>query len=102
MDLSKLNEQELDKLRKQIEREKEARQEKARTDVTKRIEKIASDAGFTVEELFGKQRGRRTSKKTIRFRHPDDSSKTWAGRGRRPQWVEDFLGEGRSLDEARV
>lgn len=32
----------------------------------------------------------------------DDQGRTWAGRGKRPQWLRDALAAGRTLDEFRV
>lgn len=38
----------------------------------------------------------------VRYRHPDDPKKTWAGTGARPKWLKGELDKGRRLDEFRV
>lgn len=42
------------------------------------------------------------SKAVVRYRDPEDSSRTWAGRGQRPKWLRDKLESGHSLEEFRV
>lgn len=38
----------------------------------------------------------------VKYRHPDDPRKTWAGTGARPKWLKDELDKGRSLEDFRV
>ncbi|MDT3672165.1 MAG: H-NS histone family protein [Aromatoleum sp.] len=35
----------------------------------------------------------------IRYRHPDNPDQAWTGRGKKPQWVQDWLNAGRTLQE---
>src|ERR1700688_4983098 len=37
-----------------------------------------------------------------KFRHPDDYSQTWAGRGKQPRWLAAQLKSGRRVDEFRI
>ena len=37
-----------------------------------------------------------------KFRNPDDSSQTWAGRGKQPRWLTAQLRSGRAVDEFRI
>jgi DNA-binding protein H-NS len=37
-----------------------------------------------------------------KFRNPDDSSQTWAGRGKQPRWLTAQLKSGRRVDEFRI
>lgn len=54
----------------------------------------------------GKKTGRKPGAKTVPtvsqslFR--DDSGRSWAGRGKRPQWLRDALAAGRTLEDFRV
>lgn len=45
---------------------------------------------------------RRTAKVAPKYRHPDDSTLTWTGRGNKPRWVTEWLGGGRTLEEIAV
>ena len=34
--------------------------------------------------------------------NPADSSQTWSGRGRKPQWVHDAIANGATLDTLKI
>lgn len=62
------------------------------TAVRKEIREAAKAEGFTIEELFGiGQVPAAKSSLPAKYRHPDDASLTWSGRGRRPAWFEKAL-----------
>lgn len=75
-------------------------------------EKLVADAkaaGYDLFELFGfqKTKGKRGGAaaggaKIVKFRHPQNAALTWAGRGKRPRWVNEWLGAGGSLDALAV
>jgi DNA-binding protein H-NS len=37
-----------------------------------------------------------------KFRNPDNPAEIWAGRGRKPKWVEEKLNQGRTLDDLLI
>lgn len=43
-----------------------------------------------------------TSEREIRYRDPEDPTKTWSGHGRRPNWLRERLEDGAVLDEFSV
>ncbi len=43
-----------------------------------------------------------TSTGVAQFRNPADATQTWTGRGRKPQWLLDWVAAGNSLDALRV
>lgn len=106
VDISRLTASELEALKRQIDREIEVKRQKEKDEALKEIRAIADKAGFSLDELVGSgsRRGgrRRTSAATVRYRDPKDASKTWAGRGRKPRWLEEALKEGRKLEEFAV
>jgi DNA-binding protein H-NS len=68
------------------------------------IEETAARLGISREELahrFGaRMRPKRARKPaTVRYRNPTEPSETWAGRGRKPAWVESHLARGGKLDD---
>ena len=77
-------------------------------------EKLVADAkaaGYDLFELFGFQKGKGGKRgggaaagggKIVKFRHPQNAALTWAGRGKRPRWVNEWLGAGGSLDALAV
>lgn len=40
--------------------------------------------------------------KSIQFRHPENPAIAWTGHGRKPQWVVDWLANGKSIEDLRV
>ena len=59
----------------------------------------AADAGFEKGQR-GRRRGPGTGTVKPKFRGP--GGETWAGRGRKPKWLEKALAAGRSLEEFRI
>lgn len=124
MDLSTLSQNELRRLLTRIEAELRRRNDTARRNLLKRMEKMAAEEGLSLSELLSASApaaepkeaaakpGRRAAPKkekdkekvapVIRFRSPDDPSKGWSGRGRKPQWAIDWIEQGKSMDELAV
>jgi DNA-binding protein H-NS len=74
---------------------------------------FARDAGFTVIlNRIGKEDGRQSRRQapqvdrrrgvSPKYRNPDNLEETWAGRGRKPKWVEDRLSMGFTLDDLLI
>jgi DNA-binding protein H-NS len=99
-------------LREVMQRVKEALNARF-TSRIQEFRKFAREAGFTVTlTKIGKEdrrRGRRHAPEGDRrrgvrakYRNPDNPAETWAGRGRKPKWVEDKLATGSSLDDLLI
>lgn len=102
IDLSKYAIPDLQSLKKQIDKEIESRRQRERDDAVKQIRAIADKAGFSLDELVTTKRGRRRSSAPVKYRDPQNASRTWAGRGRKPRWLEEELAKGRKLEEFAV
>lgn len=102
IDLSKLNASELQALKQRIDRELEGRKQKDKEEALQQIRQIAAKAGYALEDLVGGRKGRRRSPAPVKYRDPKDPSRTWAGRGRKPRWLEQALAEGRPLKDFEV
>ena len=83
------------------------------TTKTQEFRELAREMGFTVTlSRIGREeprRGRpaaheedRRRAVTAKYRNPDNPEETWAGRGRKPKWVEDKLAQGSSLDDLLI
>lgn len=68
------------------------------------IERIAKEAGVTVEELVGISKPGKAVRKpaAVKFRHPEDSSLTWSGRGKRPNWLQAELAKGKQIEDFAI
>ena len=103
MDLSKYSSEELRQLRSDIDAELKSRRREDAKMAQKELKSVAEKYGFSLNELMSgapAKQGRRAG--TVRFRHPDDPSKVWSGRGRKPVWIKEWEAAGRSLEKLRV
>ena len=63
---------------------------------------LAVARGFNYDELVGAKTEVATLPKkprkpvAVKYRHPQDASLTWTGRGRRPAWVAQWEGSGQA------
>ena len=66
-----------------------------------KVEALAKELGYDVADLFDLPRkAKRVSE--AKYRHPENPSLTWSGRGRKPQWFNDWLGAGKSADDLKI
>ncbi|THF63610.1 H-NS histone family protein [Pseudothauera nasutitermitis] len=116
MELAKLSLTELRRLQSKVETEIRRRSDTARRDLLKKIQKLAAEEGLSLSDVIpganvaekkaaapkAKRVVKASAKKGTRvpakYRHPEDATLTWSGRGRKPLWVEGWLGEGKPLD----
>jgi DNA-binding protein H-NS len=125
MDLSNLSVTELRRLQTRVETEITRRTSTARKDLLKKVQKLAAEAGVSLDDLMAKElaeapkktqtRTRSAAPKKTRaksstagtkipakYRHPENSELAWTGRGRKPKWVEDWLSGGGTLEQVTI
>lgn len=118
MDIAKLSIAELRKLNKRIEAELKKRDESAKRDLLKKMQRLAAEHGLSLDDVVGapapqakprnataKAPAKPKGKKIVvapKYRNPDDASMTWTGRGRKPLWVQKCLDEGKSLESLLI
>lgn len=72
-------------------------------DLRKKIESLAAESGFTLEELLDKKKPqKKRAKVKPKYENPDNTAITWTGRGRTPLWVEDHLAKGGTKDDLLI
>jgi DNA-binding protein H-NS len=76
----------------------EKARERERAEVKSMLEEKAARAGFSVQEVFGMRKGR-GKKAAVKYRNPQNSAETWAGRGRQPLWLAARLKKGAKLED---
>jgi DNA-binding protein H-NS len=82
----KMSYSELTNLESEIARLKTEKQSAERTALKEKLTAIARDAGFDIQELFGKARKGKGSV-APKYRDPKNPENTWTGRGRPPRWL---------------
>jgi DNA-binding protein H-NS len=99
-------------LREVMARVKEALQARF-TSRVQEFREVAREAGYTVAlHKIGKEEGRQSRRQapqedrrrgvSPKYHNPDNPQQNWAGRGRKPKWVEDKLASGSSLDDLLI
>lgn len=98
--LEAMSYQQLMALQDRIQSAIAAKRENHRMTVRQEIEALAKEAGFRMEDLFASRKGKPARMVPgVKYRHPDDASLTWTGRGRRPKWL---VGAGGNIERFRV
>ena len=79
-----------------VEREKAEREA-----VKAELAELAKSKGFDMADLFGNAPKATKEKKAVvpKYRNPADASRTWTGRGRKPQWVVEALASGGNMHD---
>src|SRR5438477_7078155 len=85
-DLEKKSYAELAEMQIQIEHLKTEKQNAERSSVRQKLIDMAKQAGFEIQELFGKGRKRKGTV-AVKYRDPKNPENTWTGRGRPPRWL---------------
>lgn len=104
--LQTMNLDELKELRKNLDRAIASYETRKRQEALSAVEQAAKEHGFKLSELMsdrppgkGRKSGVEASSDPARYANPENPEQTWSGRGRRPQWVEDALESGRTLED---
>lgn len=103
-DLSNYSLAQLRKLETQVVDELKTRQFLGISQAREQILHIAQSAGISVTELLsGKQsKASKGQQVPVKYRHPDDPTQQWSGRGRQPRWVKAWISSGKNLAEIKV
>jgi len=103
MDLSNMSVGDLRNLQEQIKQEMKTRETQEVQKAREQILAIAQSVGMPLKELMATAgRGSKGATVAVRYRHPQDSSQQWTGRGRQPKWVKEWVDGGKSIDDLRV
>lgn len=66
-----------------------------RADVRAKLAAIASDAGFSLDEILnttkGSRRGSKSGSAPVKYRNPENPDETWSGRGRMATWLKEKI-----------
>ena len=105
MDLSSLSIFELRDLEQQIPAELKRREAQDKINVLNEARAFVKARGYALEDLVTKETKVKVSsgnKVKVKYRHPQDSTLEWTGRGRKPKWVEAWLASGNSMESLGV
>ncbi|WP_430463668.1 H-NS family nucleoid-associated regulatory protein [Tabrizicola sp.] len=103
MDIKSLSLEELKELSSNIDRAIADYEERRKREALAKLEITARSLGFSLSELVGEGKlvGKR-KRASVKYRHPDNATLTWTGRGRQPRWVKLLLSSGGSLSDLLI
>lgn len=98
-----------------VQTEIRKRGDKNRKAVLRELRRIAKKSGFDLASLVGgnarvprntrpanKRRIDRRQKVAPKYRHPKEKRLTWTGRGRKPKWIQEWLGGKGTLEQLAI
>lgn len=102
IDLGTLSVSELNALKGNIDNAIDQRRHTELMELNSQIHAIVDASPFTLEEILEARKVKVRKPVAPKYAHPDDSSMTWTGRGRRPLWVEEQLNNGKTLEDLAI
>src|SRR5699024_3312153 len=88
VDISNLNQKQLNDLINKAETRKQTIRKDKIAKLRKKINDMIKAEGYTFEDVFGTRRKTRrsTGKVPPKYFNPSNPTETWSGRGKRPRW----------------
>ena len=94
--LTSLSLKELKQLQRDVERSIASYEDRQMAEARAELEAKAKEMGFSLAELMGLELKKTRAPAQEKYRHPENHSLTWSGRGRKPQWFVDALLAGKT------
>jgi DNA-binding protein H-NS len=101
IDLSEMDKKELTELSKKVSKALEDYDARKKAEARAAAETLAKEHGYSLAELL-EATGQKGSKGEPRYSHPENPTRTWTGRGRKPKWVEEHLASGGDLSDLAI
>ena len=101
LNLEKMSVAELKQLQKDAEKAIVSAAARKRTEALAELEAVAKKHGFKLSDFASGKKPRKTAS-PAKYRHPENSSVTWSGRGRQPKWIKEGLEAGKPLDDFSI
>ena len=108
MDLSTLSVAELREMQQLIPAEIKKREAAEKAEILNEVRAFAKARGYAIEDLLVNKEpkiakvGAPSGKVKVKYRHPNDESLEWTGRGRTPKWVQSWTENGGTLEALLV
>lgn len=102
IDLNDLSLKELKQLLRDVEKAIASYEDRQKAEARAELEAKAKEMGFTLAELMGLEGKKTRAPAQAKYAHPDNSSLTWSGRGRKPQWFVEALAAGKTPEDLSV
>ena len=105
MNLESLSFDELKQRQKDVAKAIETFEARQLAEARAKLEAMAAEMGVTlaaVVDTTKKPKRQAKPQGAPKYRHPDDPSVTWTGRGRKPTWFVEAIESGASTDDLKI
>lgn len=102
LDLNSLTLADLKQLQKDVGKAITGFDDRKKSEARAALEAQAKELGYTLAELAGLPVTRARTAASPKYRHPENASVTWSGRGRKPHWFIDALASGKTEESLAV
>lgn len=100
IDLSKMSLEELKRIDKDISKAIAGFEQRKKAEALAALEARAREMGFSLADLTGGKSGKTVS--APKYQDPNDPTRTWTGRGRKPGWFQAALDAGTPPEEMLI
>ncbi|MDP2081041.1 MAG: H-NS histone family protein [Pseudotabrizicola sp.] len=101
-DLEALSLSELKKMQKDVAKAISTYEDRQKAEARAKVEDLARDLGYSLAELVGTDVKTSRAPAAAKYRHPENPSHTWSGRGRKPQWFVEALSGGETAEDMAI
>ena len=77
-------------------------EDRQKAEARTKVEALARDLGYSLAELVGTEVKTTRMPAAAKFRHRDNPSLSWSGRGRKPQWFVAALAAGSTASDLGI
>ena len=93
---------ELKSLQKDLGKAISTFEDRQKSDARSKLEIIAKEMGYSLADLIGTEVKPSRAPAAAKYRHPENATLTWSGRGRKPLWFVAALEAGKSPEDMAV
>ena len=101
-DVETLSLKELKSLQKDLAKAISTFDDRQKSDARSKLEILAKEMGYSLADLIGTEVKPTRAPATAKYRHPENPSLTWSGRGRKPLWFVAALDAGKSPEDLAI
>jgi DNA-binding protein H-NS len=93
---------ELKSLQKDLAKAISTFEDRQKSDARTKLKIIAKEMGYSLADLIGTEVKPIRAPAAAKYRHSENTTLTWSGRGRKPQWFVAALNAGKSPEDLAV
>jgi DNA-binding protein H-NS len=101
-DVETLSLKELKSLQKDLAKAISKFEDRQKSDARSKLEIIAKEMGYSLADLIGTEVKPTRAPAAAKYRHPENATLTWSGRGRKPLWFVAAIEAGKSPEDLAV